>query len=319
MLTLGIEQWEAYYRSGALATGPAGPDGGYDLEIRQAWVEFFSTLRDGARILDVGTGNGVVALLAAETAAARAKKWEIHASDLADINPTHDLAEGAHRMAGIQFHPRVATEKLPFEAQSLDAVSGHYALEYTDTAKALRELQRVLKAGSEAQFILHNSHSALIHNANWTLHEAEFVLQTSKIYRRMHRLLTLENAANEVVQNAAVELRAAIQLVKAELARVQIHSAGRTLSVTLDAVQTLLSMVKQLRPQALGLEIDRAEQELRASLHRQQDLVKHARGAVDMEAIKQQAIAVGFSQIEFMPIHHNRVNLVGWLLLMHRP
>ena len=316
---MGIEQWEAYYRGGALATGPTGSDGSYDLEIRQAWVEFFSTLRDGARILDVGTGNGVVALLAAETAAARAKKWEIHASDLADINPKHDLVDGARRLSGIQFHPRVATEKLPFGNQSLDAVSGHYALEYTDTAKALRELHRVLKAGSEAQFILHSASSALIHNAKWTLHEIEFILQTSKLYRRMHRLLTLEHAVNEVVQSAAVELRSAIQLVKAELANIQAQGAGRTLSVTLDAVQTLLSMVKQLRPQALGLEIDRAEQELRAYLHRQQDLVKHARTVSDMEQIKQQAIAIGFSQIEYMPIHHDRINLVGWLLLMHRP
>lgn len=316
---MAIEQWEAYYRGGALATGPTGPDGSYDLEIRQAWVEFFATLRDGARILDVGTGNGVVALLAAETAIARAKKWEIHASDLADINPKHDLPDGARRLSGIQFHPRVATEKLPFESNSLDAVSGHYALEYTDTAKALRELHRVLKAGSEAQFILHSANSALIHNAKWTLHEAEFVLQTSQLYRHLHRLLTLEQAPDQVVQNAAVELRAAIQLVKAELANLQATGAGRTLSVALDAVQTLLRMVKQLRPQDLGLEIDRAEQELLASKRRQQDLVKHARSADDMEQIKQQAVSAGFSQIEYMPIHHDRINLVGWLLLMHRP
>lgn len=316
---MAIEQWEAYYRGGALATGPTGPDGSYDLEIRQVWVEFFATLRDGARILDVGTGNGVVALLAAETAIARAKKWEIHASDLADINPKHDLPDGARRLSGIQFHPRVATEKLPFESNSLDAVSGHYALEYTDTAKALRELHRVLKAGSEAQFILHSANSALIHNAKWTLHEAEFVLQTSQLYRHLHRLLTLGQAPEQVVQNAAVELRSAIQLVKAELANLQATGAGRTLSVALDAVQTLLRMVKQLRPQDLGLEIDRAEQELLASKRRQQDLVKHARSANDMEQIKQQAVSAGFSQIEYMPIHHDRINLVGWLLLMHRP
>ena len=68
---LSLEQWETYYRGGAIATCPMGPDGDYDLEVRQAWVEFFSTLPEGARILDVGTGNGVVALIAAETASAR--------------------------------------------------------------------------------------------------------------------------------------------------------------------------------------------------------------------------------------------------------
>ena len=316
---MGIEQWDAYYRSGALGAEPKGPAGSYDLEIRQVWIEFFSTLRDGAKILDVGTGNGVVALLAAETALARAKKCEIHASDLADINPIHNLTNGAHALPANQFHARVAVEKLPFEAHSLDAVSGHYALEYTDRMKALPELYRVLKAGSEAQFILHSTDSVLTHSAKWTLHEAEFVLETSKLYRRMHRLLTLENAANDVVQNAAVELRSAIQLLKAELARIQAQGGGRTLSLTLEFVQSLLSKIKQFPPQTLGLEIDRAEQELRASLHHPHDLIQHALGNTDMDELKQQAIAIGFSQIEYMPIHYNRVNLIGWLLLMHRP
>ena len=84
---LSLEQWETYYRGGAISTCPTARDGGYDLEVREAWVEFFTPLPDGARILDIGTGNGVVPLIAADTAAALGRRWEIHGADLAQIDP----------------------------------------------------------------------------------------------------------------------------------------------------------------------------------------------------------------------------------------
>jgi ubiquinone/menaquinone biosynthesis C-methylase UbiE len=315
---LSLEQWEAYYRSGALATGPAGAHGGYDLEVRKAWVEFFSVLPNGARVLDVGTGNGVVALIAAETAAARALNWEIHATDLARIDPTRHVPDGARRLAGIQFHASVATERLPFDAEYFDAVSGHYALEYTDTAAALGEIHRVLKPGGDVQFVLHHSGSVLVQAAQSSLREAQLVLKESKLYRRLHRLVTMESVTPGVTQKATVELRAAIQAVKTGLTEARRAGAGRVLAVALDAAQKLLVARKGMNPQAVGHEVDRAEAELRASLQRLRDLVAHARSEPDMDIIEKQAAAAGFGLIERTPQFHSGDNLVGWQLLMQR-
>ena len=57
---MSVEHWETYYRGGGLVTCPTGPDGNYSLEIRDAWVEFYTDVPDGARVLDVGTGNGAI-------------------------------------------------------------------------------------------------------------------------------------------------------------------------------------------------------------------------------------------------------------------
>jgi len=315
---LSVEQWESYYRNGAIATCPTGPDGGYDLEVRDAWVEFFATLPDNASILDVGTGNGVIALIAAETAAATGRTWEIHATDLARIDPTRYVPDGVRRLAGITFHAGVATERLPFESARFDAVSGHYALEYTDTAAALTEVYRVLKPGGDAQFILHCADSVLVKSAKNSLLEADIVLVQTKIFRRLHRLVTMEQVAPATAQRAAEELRAAIRIVKKTLAQARQAGAGRVLSVALDAVQKLLKGRTQARPQLIGLEVDRAEAEMRASIRRLNDLLGHARSAQEMDALENQARATGFSLIERMPQFHAGSNLVGWQLLLHR-
>lgn len=312
------EQWEKYYRGGMIATCPTAPDGGYDLEVRQAWVEFFSMLPDGARILDVGTGNGVVAQIAAQVAGERGLNWEVHATDLALIDPPRHVPDGARRLAGITFHPGVATEHLPFEAQSFDAVSGHYALEYTDTPVALAEIHRVLKPGGNAQFIVHSTDSVLVQAARRTLQEAQLVLGDTKVFRRLHRLVTMEQVIPGTTDRAAAELRTAIQTLKQGLEQARAAGAGGVLHIALDAVQKLLAARNDMKPHAVGLEVDRAEGELRASARRLNDLMTHARTAQEMDNIEKEAATAGFSLIERTPQYHAGNNLVGWQLQLHR-
>jgi ubiquinone/menaquinone biosynthesis C-methylase UbiE len=315
---LSVKQWETYYRTGALATGPTGPDGLYDQEVRQAWTQFFSTQPDGARVLDVATGNGVVALIAADTAASLGRHWEIHAADLARINPLRDVPGGDNRLAGITFHGGTPTEQLPFEAESFDAVTGHYAIEYSDVPAALKEVFRVLKPDGNAQFILHNDQSALVGNARISLQEADYLFKETKVFRRLRHLVTLENVSKDVLERATTELRIAIKSLKQALERARQYGAGHILSVALDATHKLLMARKDNAP-SIEQEIDRVESDIRDSARRLNDLVASARNEEQMAQIEKQAAEAGFTQIERLPQYYAGGNLVGWLLLLHRP
>jgi len=90
-----VEHWEAYYRGGAIATCPMGPGTCYTLELRELWIAFFASLADGARVLDLGTGNGAIVLLAKEAAASTGRRFEIHGADLASIDPARHVPDGA--------------------------------------------------------------------------------------------------------------------------------------------------------------------------------------------------------------------------------
>jgi ubiquinone/menaquinone biosynthesis C-methylase UbiE len=315
---LDLKHWETYYRGGALATFPTGPGGTYDQELREAWTGFFGDLPDGARILDVGTGNGAVALIARETATELGRRWEIEATDKAQIDPHQHVPDGQRLLQGVRFHAGVGTEELPFDDAHFDAVSGHYALEYMDVGAALAEIHRVLKPGGRAQFILHHADSLLTRSANVSLREGELVLRETKVYRRLAKLVALGQVAPAVAERAAADLRVAIRTLKNALASAQQAGGGRILKVTLDAVQKLLSARTSMRPEQVEREVGHAENEMRAAVRRLNDLVAHALDEGAMTTLERQAADAGFSVIERAPQYRAGAHLVGWRLLLRR-
>lgn len=313
---MSLQHWEDYYRGGALASCPVGPGGGYTQELRDVWVEFFSGLPESARILDIGTGNGAVALIALETAAAVGRHYEIHGTDLALINPARDVQGGSQLFTGIQFHARVATEQLPFEAASFDAVSGQYALEYTNVDQALREIHRVLKPGGGAQFILHHADSIVAQKARASLLQSALVLEETRVLRKLRRHLEAERRSQSAARKTRADLVAALDALR--------QAAGQTqdplmLNVTIDAVQKLAAARHQLRPAALGLEIDRFEGNLRASVRRLQDLIRCGQTEAGMQGISELVLACGFEVQELALQHHAGDTLVGWRLRLVEP
>jgi ubiquinone/menaquinone biosynthesis C-methylase UbiE len=313
---VSLQHWENYYRGGALATCPLGPDSGYTQEVRDAWVTFFSDLPDGSRILDIGTGNGAIALIARETAIAERRKYEIHGTDLAQIDPVRDVPDGVRLLSGIRFHPQVATEQLPFDTGSFDAVSGHYALEYTTVDHALGEIHRVLKTGGRAQFILHNADSIVARNARESLLQTATVLEETTIFRKLRRYLQAERQSASATQKSRVALAEAIEVLR--------KAAGHTtnpltLNVTLDAVQRILAARQRVSPAALALEIGRIEGNTRASVHRLRDLIRTAQTEAGVNRLAELARSRGFEVREMAPQYHAVSNLVGWRLRLAKP
>jgi ubiquinone/menaquinone biosynthesis C-methylase UbiE len=315
---VSVEHWETYYRGGALATCPIGPDANYSLGLRDAWVEFFASLPDGATVLDVGTGNGAVALIARDAATAAGRTFEIHGTDLAQIDPPRQVRGGATMFDGIAFHPGVATERLPFEAGTFDGVSGQFALEYTEVESALREIFRVLKAGGRARFSVHHSDSVVVQNARESLSQAHLVLDETRVYRRLRAFVTAD-------REAAGRPKATAAWNELNSAAARLQQAGATssnahvLRVTVDAVQKLLAARTGLSAAQLDREIDGVERELRSSVRRLQDLAGAARSEESILEMARTATRVGFDVEMPRPQFQSGSILVAWLLDLRRP
>lgn len=163
--------WEAR-RPGDGTSCPAGALQEIHAAQRHLWQAFARSLSKGARVLDLGTGNGVVL---ANMAAVRPDLKLIGV----DSSPTLPAAA-----KGISLRAGVAMERLPFPDGRFDVVTSQFGFEYGETAAASLEVARVLKAGGAVRFIVHHrSGPILAHNAprrealHWALAESGYLRQ----------------------------------------------------------------------------------------------------------------------------------------------
>ena len=311
-----VEHWEAYYRGGAIATCPMGPDTTYTLELRDLWLAFFAAIDDGSCVLDVGCGNGAIALLAKEAATALGRHFEIHGADLASIDPPRHVPNGASLFAGIAFHAGMPCERLGFADGTFDAVSGQYALEYTDTPRSLAEIRRVLRPGGRALFVLHHEHSVLIRNARESLAQGALVLEETLILRKLRRHAVAERQSEAAARATWAELSAAATQLQQAAAR---SISPHLLHVVIDGVQKLLGVRRDMGIAGFEREVDRFEREVRAGVRRLQDLVGCAQSEEQMAATVATARRIGFECGPAEPQRHAGENLVGWRLSLSRP
>jgi SAM-dependent methyltransferase len=313
---MSVGHWEDYYRGGAIATCPMGPSSNYTLELRDLWVDFFRSLPDGARILDVGTGNGAVTLFAKEAAALAGHSFQIHGADLAIIDPVGNVPDGATLFTGVTFHPGMATEHLAFEPASFDAVTGQYALEYTRPDAALAQVFRVLRPGGRALFVLHHCDSALLRNAAESLAQGDLVLNETRIFGKLKALGAAARRSVPAARAAASELAGAA-------ARLQDAMAGSAsphlVRVVLDAVMKLSQLRSQLSPAHFEREVDGVERDVRASLRRLRDLQASALSRERLDALACVARAAGFECDSVEEQLHAGSAIVGWKVHLQVP
>lgn len=151
--------WSEYWRSGRGDVMTIdGASGSAPFDAAPLWSAFFQTFEDGARLLDLATGGGQVARIAAAAGREAGKRFEVTGVDYADLGPLEGASPEGYTLTG-----GVALEKLPLPAAHFDGASSQFGIEYAEPRAALAELSRVLKPGGRAMLLLHHKDSAISH------------------------------------------------------------------------------------------------------------------------------------------------------------
>lgn len=303
------EHWAAYYRGGALVSCPTNPEPGYEGRVREAWEDYFGALPGGSRVLDLGTGNGPIALIARTVSDANGLDLRITGVDLADIDPVQDVADGARLFAGIEFQGGVSTESLPFPDAGFDAISGQYIVEYTDTTATLAEMARVLVAGGRVQLILHHVDSIIAANARESLGEAELARRDERIVEKAGRYF--EAAAKPGTRTEAAR-RALIDAGKRLEAAAERSPNPIFLDFVLRSITTLLEHHARLSRGDLVKQLQRLDRELDLWERRLADLVGAAMSEGAMQAFVEAARDKGFDAVDYALQHQGEDVVVGW-------
>lgn len=165
--------WNQYWHYDRIASCFDGAGAAnYDESIAAGWRAFLAVLPAGARILDLCTGNGAAALIAAESG----RHFAVTAVDQADIDPPAYVTRHAEEMAAIDFRGGTEVEALPFADASFDAAISQYGIEYSELSRSLPELARVVAPDGRARLVIHAADGIIAAGARDVLADADLLL-----------------------------------------------------------------------------------------------------------------------------------------------
>lgn len=316
--------WSAYWSSGALHSCVGSFGGNYAGEVREFWRALAATLPVGARLLDVATGNGALPALFIEDVP-EARALQIDAVDLAQVQPGW-LALAPEAVRGrTRFHPGVRAESLPFADAAFDVAVSQFGLEYTDTARAIAELRRVVRAGGTLALVLHASESLIVRQAReelrhlaWMLDEAALLDTGARLCEALALAATPEGIRKLEADPAAASLRSNYNALMSQASdRAERSSCPDVIVDTQQGIAHALMASRAAGSALVGQQALAAlVVQLRESQLRLRELVECALDRPAVEALLQ---ASGASLDRLVELRFDNRELMAWGLLARLP
>jgi SAM-dependent methyltransferase len=331
---LDAEEWSRFWERGTLTTFEGHFSENYDAEIRDFWWAQFADLPAGAAVVDLATGNGAVALLAARFAREHERAFSITGIDSAAIDAARIRAAWpalAPDIDAIALRGGVPLEATGLADASVDLVTSQYGFEYGDTAAGSREIARILRPGGRVAMIVHHADSAILSQAREGLRQVAMCVAEERFMRLGRRMTKLFRGLKPGPQRGglnwtpgAMKVREELMAAAARLERharrpeVQREDAG-FLEFVVPAVLRLLEQARGLSPANLERAWGEIEGEAEAYRLRMSDLVSAARDEAGMAQGQGEMAAAGLAGVAMAPLRYRGDTLLGWTLVAHRP
>ncbi len=310
-----IDSWTEYWRTGRGASCFEGSE--VEVRLHRLWEDLVDELADGARVLDLATGNGTVAASCAAHGRARGLRLAIEGVDAAAIDPAKYVPDPGGLLQALSFRGNVRLEALPFEDAAFDAIVSQFGFEYADEEAAAAEAVRCLAPGGRLCFVLHALDGAVARDTALRLERLRGVLDENGA---LTLVLALARAAvtrdRAALAAGAARLPAAAQHVR-RLAEnppaddAALFYAGEFLR--------LWARRHRYRPADLLRSAEDGWANARGVALRQRDMLKAARSATDMARLHERFARLGLTVADPGELTDARGARIGWLLRATRP
>ncbi|MEM7357622.1 MAG: class I SAM-dependent methyltransferase [Pseudomonadota bacterium] len=179
-----MQAWSLYWADDRLQSCVATLDQEDQQKLNSIWQAFAKSLNEGAKVLDLATGNGAVpaALLSGQPG------LQIDAVDYAEIDPHQTLSE-ASLVASVNFHAKTDINKLPFSEHHFDAITSQYGIEYAGLESAAAKALKHLAEGGKIALLIHHDDSEIIHSSRAKLAELKRINEPKGLIETMLAVL----------------------------------------------------------------------------------------------------------------------------------
>ncbi len=326
---LNDDEWTQFWRHGSVTTFERSGNPNYDGEIREFWERQFATLLQGARIVDLATGNGAVALLAAEYSATRNRQFRIDALDRAAIRPEKDLKEAESAkgwLESVRFQGGAPNERTGLEGESCDLLTSQYGFEYGNPAASAREAMRILKPGGRIALITHHANSVVVREAREGLEQHRLCLRQEQLLTKARRVIdAVESAESEFekrmlrhdgrAENLRRKLNAAVDRVQQQAK--SFSDPGNGIGFVLNGLQGVFS--PGLQAEQRRAMVRRLREASDAYCRRMEDLLAATPDAGEFDRLLDHLRSAGLIVEGWFPVVYRGEALMGWAVAGHRP
>lgn len=323
------DEWEQFWRHGSVTTFERSGNPNYDGEIREFWERQFATLRESARIVDLATGNGAVALLAAEYSATHDRQFRVDALDRAGIRPEKDLqeAEAAREwLKSVRFRGGAPNESTGLEGECADLVTSQYGFEYGDPSASAREAMRILKPGGRIALITHHANSVVVGEAREGLEQHRLCLRREQLLTRARRVVdAMASAESDFekrmlkhdarTENLRRKLNAAVARVQQQAG--QFSDPGNGIGFVLNGLQSVFA--PGLEPAERRATIRRLREASDAYCLRMEDLLAATPDAGEFDRLLDHLRSAGLLVDGWFPLVYRGEALMGWAVAGRKP
>jgi len=318
--------WSRYWDKGTLHSCPGAFAANYNDEILVFWNKFFSNLSNGARVLDIGTGNGAIAFLARDAALALSRQFHIEGIDAAIIQPAEAAAKHGLIAGGVKFRGLTSAEQTGYPNASCDAVTSQYAIEYMDVNACLQEISRILKPDGKAAVLMHHADSEAVTTTRAELKVLDFLRQEAPLLSSAFRLLNrLEefsktHDAELIMQDS--ESRKQMKDIEKLLKKVTQYARSRPHAGFAEGIAMQVAGVLQRTPvtganSALA-SLNILEQEMKAHQTRLKSMLKAGLDEQGIAEFCQLARNNGLTPATSEILYRSNKDLLGWTLILRR-
>lgn len=316
--------WSRYGRKGVGHSCSVDFSGNYSGALAEFWECQFAQAPDNAIIVDLGTGNGAIPLLAKAYAGKHARAFHLHGVDAAGIDPATST-DADNRFDGIRFHPNTSMLALPFADHGIDLVCSQFAIEYVPWQEISTEIARVTALGGCIACVMHTTdsriHATTIDQlASFDVLFASGFLEHAMAMARLLAVADTQTSRAALQQSQEAEqvresLNAAAQQVVDRIEQAQVPLM---LSRTIEMIGNILRSASGMGEQPAVDAIHAIERDLHDESYRLLHLREAALSPQSLAAAADSLHPLGFNDVVVQPIDQADAMRLGWTLTARR-